>query len=79
MPETACPSPDELAQMLNGILEDSRLESVLEHVDHCQDCQQKIECIQTVDPLAESLADLNGRELRPSASGVYLHRFGFRQ
>jgi serine/threonine protein kinase/WD40 repeat protein len=52
--------------MLSGELDESRLEPVLEHVDQCTKCRERIEHVQTKDPLAEQLADLQGRQLQPT-------------
>ncbi len=68
MPESTCPTSDELSAMLGGRLDESRLETVLEHVDQCQQCQQRIEDVEAPDPLAEQLAKLQGRQLQPSDS-----------
>ena len=68
MPTSICPTVDELAAMLGGTLNEDRLDAVMEHVDQCDECQAKVENIQTIDPLEQQLADLNGRKL-PSSDG----------
>jgi len=66
MLQSTCPTSDELAAMLSGAIDQSRLEPVLEHVDQCEKCQLRIEGVQAKDPLAEQLSGLQGRKLHPN-------------
>lgn len=71
MVEPTCPTTDDLTQMIRGLLADEPLELLLTHVDHCVDCQQRIEQIPVEDPLARQLADLRGHELTSSRDSPF--------
>lgn len=67
---TACPATEELSQLVNGTLADSRQQECTRHLDACPCCQAKLEEIATAGTnLSQVVERLNAAQ--PEASAAY--------
>ena len=66
----SCPCPDELRQLLEGALADSRVLECTEHLDNCECCQARLEEIATAGTSLSQICKHVDRS-QPAATSAY--------
>jgi serine/threonine protein kinase len=73
VPDSRCPSPDELRAFALGTVDGSHWRTVAEHVESCADCQSRLDDVEaataTSDRLVRQLQSLGGSRTADGAEG----------